>query len=180
MDVAGGKTKWKTPFPLAGKGGGNYNSSTPMVDGATLIFSGSNRGTRAFKIEKSGDSFTLKELWKNPENSVVYNTPVLKNGLVFGQTSRDSLFCLNAETGKTAWTHTITGGRGYGNIVDASPVLMALTPNAKLLVFEPSEKEYTELASYKVGGDATYAYPVVTGNRIYVKDKTSLTLWTVE
>jgi outer membrane protein assembly factor BamB len=180
LGLSDGKTKWKTPYPLAGKGGGNYNSSTPLVEGATLIFSGSNRGTRAFKVEKSGESFDLKELWKNPDNSVVYNSPVVRDGFVYGQTSRDSLFCLNAETGKTAWTHPITGGRGYGNIVSAGSVLMALTPNAKLLVFEPTDKEYTELASYKVGGDATYAYPIATGNRIYVKDKDSVILWTVE
>jgi outer membrane protein assembly factor BamB len=175
-----GKTKWKTPFPLMGKGGGNYNSSTPMAEGATLIFSGSNRGTRAFKVEKSGDTFELKELWKNPDNSVVYNTPVLKDGFVYGQTSSDSLFCVNAETGKTAWTHALGGGRGYGSIVDAGSVMLSLTPTGKLLVFEPTDKEYKELASYKVGGGSTYAYPIATGNRIYVKDKDSVLLYTVE
>jgi outer membrane protein assembly factor BamB len=97
---------------------------------------------------------------------------------VFGQTTRDNLFCVNAETGKTAWTHAISG-RGYGNIVDAGSVLMSLTPGGKLLVFEPTDKEYKELASYTVGA-ATYAYPIVTGNRIYIKDKDSLILWTVE
>ncbi|MBN9122222.1 MAG: PQQ-like beta-propeller repeat protein [Planctomycetes bacterium] len=178
LGVADGKTKWKTPFPLSGKGGGNYNASTPMVDGETLIFSGSGRGTRAFKVEKSGDSFALKELWANKDNSVVYNSPVLKNGFVYGQTSRDELFCVNAETGKTAWTYMISG-RGYGNIVDAGTVLFSLTPAGKLLVFEPTDKEYKELAHYTVGA-STYAYPIATGNRIYVKDKDSVILWTVE
>jgi outer membrane protein assembly factor BamB len=179
VGLTDGKTKWKTPFPLSGKGGGNYNASTPIVEGSTLIFSGSGRGTRALKVEKSGDSFALKELWTNKDHSVVYNTPVLKNGFVYGQTARDELFCVSAETGKTAWTHMISGGRGYGSIVDAGSVLMSLTPGGKLLVFEPTDKDYKELASYTVGA-ATYAYPIATGNRIYVKDKDSVILWTVE
>ena len=180
LDLSGGKTKWKTPFPLA-KGG--YNASTPMVDGATVIFSGSGRGTWAFKVEKSGDSFALKEQWNNKETSVIFNTPVLKNGLLYGLTSADSLFCLNAETSKTAWTHEIGGAgryRGYGSVVDAGPVLLALNPTSKLYVFEPSDKEYKQLAKYKVANSEVFAYPVVTGNRIYIKDKDSVILWTVD
>jgi hypothetical protein len=44
----------------------------------------------------------------------------------------------------------------------------------------PSEKEYTEVASLKVGDKASYAYPVLAGNRLFVKDQDSVTLWAVE
>jgi outer membrane protein assembly factor BamB len=185
IGLADGKTKWKTPFPLMGKGpGGGYNASTPMIDGATVIFSGSNRGTRAIKIEKKGDEFTVKELWTNKENSAMYNTPVLRDGHVFGLATNDTLFCINAADGKTAWTHELVGAggrlRGYGSVVDAGSVLMALNPGSKLTVYEASAKEYKDVATYKVADAEVFAYPIVTGNRIYVKDKTSLTLWTVE
>jgi outer membrane protein assembly factor BamB len=36
------------------------------------------------------------------------------------------------------------------------------------------------VASYKVAPEATYGYPILTGNRIYIKDRNSLTMWTVE
>ncbi|HEV3079867.1 MAG TPA: hypothetical protein VGY66_08815, partial [Gemmataceae bacterium] len=71
------------------------------------------------------------------------------------------------------------GGGGYGSIVDAGPVLFALTPSSRLIVFEPNEKEFKQLASYKVADSQTYAYPVVAGNRIYVKDQDSVILWTI-
>jgi outer membrane protein assembly factor BamB len=180
-----GKTLWKTPFPLMGKGpGGGYNAATPMVNGQTVIFSGSNRGTKAIKIEKKGDSFDTKDFWSNKENSVGFNTPVLKNGYVYGLAGNDNLFCVNAETGKTAWTHELVGVggrlRGYGSVVDAGSVLMALNLASKLVVFEPNEKEFKEVMTYKVADTETYAYPIVTENRIYIKDKNSVTLWTVE
>ncbi len=63
--------------------------------------------------------------------------------------------------------------------MDAGSVLMALTkPASTLHVFEPSGKEYKELASYEVGTDV-YAYNIATGNRIYIKDKNSVILWAV-
>jgi outer membrane protein assembly factor BamB len=136
-------------------------------------------------IEKQGDELTAKELWSNKENAVQFDTPVLKNGLLFGISDRDSLFCINAQTGKTAWTAPIKGGRGkgsrgYGSVVDAGPVLFALTPASELIVFQPSDKEFKQIVSYKVADSEVYAYPVVAGNRVFVKDRDSLTLWVLE
>jgi outer membrane protein assembly factor BamB len=64
--------------------------------------------------------------------------------------------------------------------VDAGAVMLALTPNAQLIVFEPSDKEFKQLASYKVSASQTHAYPVASGNRIFIKDKDSVILWTVD
>ena len=68
---------------------------------------------------------------------------------------------------------------GYGSIVDAGSVLFALTPSAQLVVFQPSDKEFKQLASYKVADSQTFTYPVIAGNRIYIKDQDSVTLWTI-
>jgi outer membrane protein assembly factor BamB len=174
IGLSDGKTKWKVAFPLPGQR--NYNAATPTVDGQTVIFSGSNRGTKAVKVEQKGDAFEAKELWSNKEGAVMYNSPVVKKGEVYGLAASDTLFCINARSGKTEWTHSVNGRRGYGTIVDAGPVLMALTPTSKLIVFEPTGKDFNEVASYSVG-NGVYAYPIVTGDRIYVKDKDSVILW---
>lgn len=71
------------------------------------------------------------------------------------------------------------GGGGFGSIVDVGSVLLALTPSAQLVAFEPSGKEFKQIASYKVGAQ-THAYPIASGNRIFIKDKDSVTLWTVD
>lgn len=73
------------------------------------------------------------------------------------------------------------GGRGgYAQIVDAGPVMLALTPASELIAFKPDEKAYTEVARIKVASSPTYAYPVVSGKRIFVKDQNDLTLFLVE
>jgi outer membrane protein assembly factor BamB len=69
---------------------------------------------------------------------------------------------------------------GYGTIVDAGSVLIGLIASGQLTVLEPDGKEYKELAGYKVGDGPIYAYPVISGNRIYIMDQTSISLWTIE
>jgi outer membrane protein assembly factor BamB len=175
--VADGKLLWQTPFVPQGMA---YNAATPIVDGQTIIYAGQGRGTKAVKIEKGSEGFVAKEIWSNPENAVQFNTPVLKNGLLFGLSQKGNFFCINAQTGQTAWAEPAGGRGGFGSIVDAGSVLLALTPKSQLVVFEPNDKEYKELAGFKVADNQTYAYPVVAGNRVFVKDQDSVTLWTVQ
>jgi outer membrane protein assembly factor BamB len=176
IGVTDGKLLWEVPFPVQGRA---YNAATPIVDGATVIYAGSGRGTKAVKIEKTADGFAAKELWSNPDNAVQFNSPVLKGGQIYGLSQNGVIFCLDAKDGKTLWTAEL-GGKGFGSIVDAGSALLALTPKGDLTVFEPSDKEYKKVASYKVADTETYAYPVAAGKGVFVKEKDSLTLWTID
>jgi outer membrane protein assembly factor BamB len=177
ISTAHGKLLWRVPFMAQGM---PYNIATPIVDGQTVIYSGQGRGTKAVKIERQGDHFTARELWNNSEKSVAFNSPVLKNGLIFALSQRGKFFCVHARTGRTAWTES-TGGRGdFGSIVDAGSVLLGLTATSQLIAFQPSAEAYVELAHFTVSDKQTYAHPVVAGNRLFVRDQDSVTLWTIE
>jgi outer membrane protein assembly factor BamB len=133
------------------------------------------------KIEKQADGFTAKELWSNPKIATQFNTPVLKDGLLFGLTDRNNLFCINGKTGETAWTDTTKRGRGgFAATVSAGSVILALPSNSELIAFKPSDKEYVELARIKVSDTATYAHPVIAGNRIFIKDQETLMLLMID
>jgi len=230
LGVKDGKLLWETPFAVPGRG---YNASTPVVDGDTLIYGGSGRGFTAVKLAKDGDKITGKELWKNTDNSVQFNTPVIKDGNLFALSGNNDFVCIGKD-GKTAWSAPLSktaeaaptnpppaaatgdgagtnaqvaaradgdrggpgrdggrrggpggrggggGGRGYGQIVDAGSVILALTPSSELVAFQPNEKSYTELARIKVADSPTYAYPVISGKRIFVKDQNSVALFTLD
>jgi hypothetical protein len=64
-------------------------------------------------------------------------------------------------------------------LVDAGSALLALPNNSRMVVFRPGGKQYEGLAKIKVAESATYATPVVAGNRIFTKDEEDFTLWTV-
>ena len=176
LGVADGKLLWEAPFPVQGMA---YNAATPIVEGQTVIYAGSGRGTKAVKVEKTGDGFAAKELWSNPDNGVQFDSPVLKGGQIYGVSQKGVLFCLDAQSGKTLWT-TELGGRGFGSIVDAGSALLALTPKGELTVFEPNGKEYKKLTGYKVTETETYAYPVPAGKGLFVKDKDAVAFWAVD
>ena len=200
--VADGKSLWQVPFSQ-----GRYNAATPLVDGQTIIYAA--QGTTAEKFSLTDSGIKAEPLWNNSDATVAFNSPVLRDGLIYRTDRCERRVLRRAETGETAWTAPLGaaaaapqpkpeskpepkpepgkgrrggrgGGGGYGSIVDAGSVLFGLTPTGDLVVFEPNDKEYKQLASYKVAAAKAYAYPVIAGNRVFIKDEDSLTLWTLE
>ena len=211
VGLESGKQLWEVEYEQ-----GRYNAATPVVTGETLIYAGPTRGMTAKKIVEKDETVTVEDLWSNTDNSVQFNTPAVRDGLLFGLSNQNILFCIDAATGKTAWSAPFDasaaagsearegdqeregeggrrgrrggrggrgggrGGGGYGSVVDAGSVLFALTPAGQLTVFERSKEKLNRLATYKVAEEKTYAYPVISGNRIFIKDGDSVALWTLK
>ncbi|MEQ8786180.1 MAG: PQQ-like beta-propeller repeat protein [Pirellulaceae bacterium] len=184
--LADGKTVWMGRYTQ-----GRYNATTPLVIGETVIYAGEGEGTTAEKFFKKDDEYTSEYVWQNGDNSLMYNSPVLKEKHFYGLSNANKLFCVDVTSGKTTWSADLPssddggGGRGrgrggYGSVVDAGSVLVALSPAGNLVVYEADAAEYKQLAVYKVASGGTYAYPVLSGNRIFIKDSDAVTLWTVE
>jgi outer membrane protein assembly factor BamB len=204
VNAADGKLAWKSGAAEAGapaeagrgRGGGgrDYKAATPIVDGQTIIIAG--RGIKAIQLAKEGDKIAAKELWNSPDKSVIFNTPVLKNGVLYGLSGNNELFAVDTKNPQTGWTAPFPtgetapvgaeGGRGrgrgggYGSIVDVGSALLALTPSSQLVAFMPNPKEFKVLANYKVSGSQTHAHPVASGNRIFIKDQNSVALFTLD
>ena len=169
-----GELLWKVPTPPESR---FYNSSTPVIDGDHVFIAGQGSGARSFKIAKEGESYSATEEWKNPEINVSFNTPVLKDGFLYGNEARfGSLFCLNAKTGAKCWADTVRLNR-FASVLDLGKVMISLPANGWLIVFKPDSSKYQELARYKVADTEVYAHPVIAGNKIFVKDKEFLTCW---
>jgi outer membrane protein assembly factor BamB len=165
-----------------GRGGGmNYNAPTPVIDGQTVILTGGGGGTKALKIEKNADALAANVLWTNPAVSATYNSPVLKDGLLYGVSGKGTLFCLDAKTGKTAWEDTTSRAqRGFATLVDAGSVLFAMGDDGDLTVFKPDDKAYSQVAQIKVPETATYSYPVIDGDHIFIKGQYTIAMFTFD
>ena len=172
IDPENGKLLWSFAVPVENR---FYNSASPVIDGQTVILTGQGQGTKAIKIQKQGEQFIASELWKNAELGTKWNTPVLKDGFLYGLSDGRKLFCMNAKTGQTAWIDAKLHN-DFGTIVDAGSVIIALPQTSNLVVFKPDEKAYTEVATIKVAETPTYSYPVIAGNKIFIKDKESLAM----
>lgn len=153
------------------------NSTTPVVDGSTVYVTGESVGTLAIKVTKEGDKFTAAPTWTNNDAaaSSTFTTPVLRDGLLFGYAAT-KLNCLDAKTGKVLWADTVNRGRSAA-IADAGSCLIALVLNGDLCIYLPSDKQYLEVAKYKVGEPELWAHPVIAGKNIFIRDKEAITLW---
>ena len=187
VGLADGKLLWKTPLKV-----GRYQTGTPIITGDVVICAGT-----AFTIEKSGDKFEAKQLWKE-RAPATYNTPVLKDGVLYGLgaeaakggggkggggkgggTRATKLFAQDAKTGAELWNDKAPRGE-CGAILDVGSVLLLLSSDSNLVVFKPDKDEFKEVAKYKVADTPTWAMPIIDGKRIYVKDADSLILWTLD
>jgi outer membrane protein assembly factor BamB len=175
LAAADGKLLWQLPFESKER---SYNLASPIIDGQTVFYTASGRGAKAVKIEKKGDDFVTTELW-SVKTATDFNTPVLKDGLLYGISDKGKMFCLKAADGSEAWTANDNIGR-FGSIVDAGAVLFVLPEKKGLLVLKPSDKQYEEITQYKVSDTSIYAHPIIAGNRIFIKDKDTLILWTLQ
>ena len=76
------------------------------------------------------------------------------------------------------WT---TRGREAENaaIVSSGTLLFLLKTDAELVIARPNTASFEVLRRYTVADSATWAHPVIDGDRVFVKDADSLILWTI-
>lgn len=53
------------------------------------------------------------------------------------------------------------------------------TERAAIGSLKPNKEKLEPVASYKVAEGGTYAYPVISGKKIYIKDSDSVALWMI-
>jgi outer membrane protein assembly factor BamB len=175
LSLADGKLLCQSATPVQQR---FYNCVSPYIDGQTIYLTGQGTGMKAIKVEKSGNEYITKEIWSNPEVGAKWNTPVLKDGFLYGFTDQKRIYCLNAATGQTAWIDNVVNS-DFSTIVDCGSVIIGLTSTDNLIVLKPDGKSYSEVVKYKVSDTPIYAYPVITGNNIYIKDAETLMLYRI-
>jgi outer membrane protein assembly factor BamB len=170
--VANGATLWRMPFTTPW----DQNSVTPVTYRDTVILSGLEKGTFALRITKQGAGWNAAKAWENPL-SMYMNSPVVDGDTLFGLTDKNKgqFFALDAASGKTRWTSPPRQGENAAMLV-AGKQLFMLTTDAKLIVADASSPTYTPLKTYEVATSATWAHPVLLGDRLLVKDLQSLAL----
>ena len=177
FSAATGELLWRIPFET------EYvqNIVTPVVYKQTLILSGLDKGTIAIRVVNRGPKWETEQVWMNAEVSMYMNSPVASGDYLFGLSHKrkGQFFCLDARTGQTLWT---SNGREGDNaaIVATGQFLLLLTDSAELIAVRRDAKQYEPVKKYSVADSPTWAHPVIVGNRILIKDASSLTLLSLE
>jgi hypothetical protein len=109
------------------------------------------------------------------------SNPVVIGHTLFGLSHRSSgqFFALDAKSGKALW---LGQPREAANtaIAKAGDLLFLLNDDAELIVARGTPTAITPLKRYTVADSATWAQPAISGNRLFIKDVSSVALWTLD
>jgi outer membrane protein assembly factor BamB len=175
VDAATGALLWERPYVSP-----NFtNSMTPFVAGQLIIVSGPGP-TLAFTAARRNNQWATENIWENAEVPMRMTNPVVAGDVLLGLANRNmgQYFALDVKTGKTLWT---TEGRQAGNasILRSGNTVFILEDDGELVIVRSSATAFEPLKRYKVAESETWTQPTISGNRIFVKDVTTLTLWTI-
>jgi outer membrane protein assembly factor BamB len=176
LSAATGQLLWQRPFasPFTN------NAITPILYGDTIIVSGYEKGVAAFKPVKQGDRWGTESVWQMQEISMFMSNPVVIGETLYGlsQLKSGQFFALDVKTGKTLWLGEAREATNVA-ITKAGDLLFLLNDSGELIVARSSRTKFEPLKRYTVADSATWAQPTISGNRVFVKDASSLALWTV-
>ena len=171
VSASTGALLWKLPA----KTEYDTNCNTPVVYKDTFVVTLEGQGLVALRPTREGGKWAAREVWRNAENELYMNTPVVHGSTLYGLSMRKKgqFFALDAATGKTLWQGPGRMGENAA-IVGVGGTLVALTNDAVLYVLPAGAASFAPSAQYTVANSQTWAHPVILGDQLLIKDETTL------
>ena len=177
VSAATGELLWRRRFTTPS----TTTSQTPILHGDLVIQAGRSNGITAFRVVRQDGSWTTEDVWHTNDVSLHMTNGVVVDGVLFGLShlNRGQYFGLDLDTGDVLWRSAPRQGENAG-MVTAGRTIFSLQDDAELVVLRHSRTSLDLLARYDVADSPTWTQPTISGNRLFIKGVTSLTLWTVE
>jgi outer membrane protein assembly factor BamB len=120
-------------------------------------------------------------VWHTDDVSSHMSDAVALDNVLFGLSHLNSgeYFALDLDTGKVLWK-SAPRQAAHAAIARAGNTIFSLEDDSELVVVRLNRNRFEPITRYKVAGSDTWTQPVLSGNRIFVKDVSSLTLWTID
>jgi outer membrane protein assembly factor BamB len=176
--AADGSSLWHYPWP--GEGGG-MQSITPVIYEGTIIVSSYHAGVTALRPIRRKGKWTVDVVWQSKEVSLFLSNPVLIGDTLFGLSEKASgqFFALDAASGKVLWLGKPRQATNSA-VVKAGDLLFLLDDDGGLIVATASRGGFQPMRTYHVAESPTWAQPAISGNRLIIKDVSSVSLWTLD
>jgi outer membrane protein assembly factor BamB len=182
--AADGKLLWRYGTDRDRFGGNTANIPTPIVKGDQVFASaGYGRGAALVKVARTGADFSVEEVYWKKELTNKHGGVILVGDKLYGD--RDdggNPWCAEFETGKVLWARKGGGeGRGSASMTYADGRLYVRYSNGWVALVDATADGYTELGAFKVpnGKNDTWAHPVVTDGRLFVRELNTLWVYDV-
>jgi outer membrane protein assembly factor BamB len=177
VSASTGELLWQRPFRTPA----DTTSQTPIVFRDTIIQNGRGNGVTAFRVVRRNGAWATEDAWQTKEVSLHMTNGVVADGVLYGLSHLNAgqYFGLDLATGVVLWKSAPRQGENAA-MVRAGTTILSLEDDGELVVMRPSRTEMSVVKRYDVSDSETWTQPTVSGTRVYVKDVSQLTLWTME
>ena len=174
--VANGQLLWRRPYTVRA----TRNAVTPIIHNQLVIVSGLGMPVSGFRVLGKSGQWSTEDVWVNNDATMDMSTGVVIGSTLFGFSPRNSgqYFAIDANTGQTLWLSEPRQGENAA-VVRAGELWFALDTTAELKVAKANPKQFEILKRYDVADSATWAQPVLSGQRFFIKDLSTISLWTL-
>jgi outer membrane protein assembly factor BamB len=166
-----GQILWRIPLKTNAK----RHAASPVIFDDFVLVNSHSIGLVCFHLEKDSGGFKAASAWTNLDLKINLATPVLVDGYLYSQGADKDYVCVEAKTGKVAWSQAGfgLGRKDYASTIAAGKSLLVLTEDGTLLVLAANPQKYTELGRLQVCGN-TWSHPAFADGRLYVRDGRAL------
>ena len=177
VSVETGELLWRRPYTTPS----STTSQTPHVYQNDVIEAGRGNGITRFRVVREGNAWITENVWHTDAVSLHLTNGVIVDGVLYGLSHLNSgqYFGLDLDTGDVLWTSPPRQADNAA-IVYVGTTIFSLEADAELVVLPSSRTGFEPVQRYEVATSATWAQPTLAGNRVFVRDVDSLTLWTVD
>jgi outer membrane protein assembly factor BamB len=171
-----GKLMWTNSSAV----NGTANCATPVfADGKVFFTSDYGTGGALLGLSAQGGEVKAKELYFTKEMKNHHGGVVLINGYLYGFSGQSGLTCIEFATGKKMWVNRSVG---KGSLTYADGMLYLLGEKQVVGLAEANPNSYVEKGRFSIPdqGKDSWAYPVVIGGNLYIRDQETLTAYDVK
>ena len=154
------------------------NVTTPVFHQNKVFYSSAyGTGSALLELTGEGGEVTAKETYFTREMQNHHGGVVLVDGYLYGF-SNSILTCLEFATGKLMWRHRSVG---KGSLIYADDHFYVLGENNIVGLIEATPAEYREKGRFRIAdsGWPSWAHPVVSSGRLYIRNQGSLTAYDI-
>lgn len=174
VSLADGQLLWQRPFVTPS----DTTSQTPIVFRDTIIQAARANGFTAFRIARRDGVWTTEDVWQTKDVSVHMTNSVVVDGVLYGLSHLNSgqYFALDLVSGTVLWKSEPRQAEN-ASILRAGNTIFSLEDDAELVVLKASRTAFEVVHRYTVADSATWPHPTIAGDRLFVKDVSTLALW---
>ncbi len=169
-----GKLMWSQSSPA----NGTANCATPIFQDNKVFFtSGYGTGGALFGLNTQNGAVSAKELYFTKDIQNHHGGVVLVNGYIYGFST--ALTCIEFATGKKMWVNRSVG---KGSLTYADGMLYLFSERNVVGLAEANPNAYVEKGRFSIPdqGRESWAYPVVIGGKLYIRNQGTLTAYDVK